>query len=134
MTATELAERIGITQANVSILKTGKAKAIRFTTLMAICDVLSCQPGDLLSFERDGSSSPQDGSARVGGGGVKLLDSGDRPVAVIKVMRQLGGLGLREAKELVEGAPCVVLTGMEKADAYSAMVKLRSAGATVEPM
>lgn len=51
MTLTELAERIGITQANASILKTGKAKAIRFSTLSAICDVLECQPGDLLRFE-----------------------------------------------------------------------------------
>ena len=48
MTLTELAERIGITLANLSILKTGKARAIRFSTLEAICDVLECQPGDLL--------------------------------------------------------------------------------------
>ena len=47
----ELAERIGITQANLSILKTGKAKAIRFSTLMALCHELDCQPGDLLSFK-----------------------------------------------------------------------------------
>ena len=46
----ELAERIGITQANLSILKTGKAKAIRFSTLMALCHELNCQPGDLLEF------------------------------------------------------------------------------------
>ena len=52
MTLTELAERIGITLANLSILKTGKARAIRFSTLDAICDVLDCQPGDLLHFER----------------------------------------------------------------------------------
>ena len=51
MTLTELADRIGITLANLSILKTGKARAIRFSTLEAICDVLSCQPGDLLGFE-----------------------------------------------------------------------------------
>jgi len=51
MTLTELAERIGITLANLSILKTGKAKAIRFSTLEAICEVLECQPGDLLAFE-----------------------------------------------------------------------------------
>ena len=49
----ELAERIGITQANLSILKTGKAKAIRFSTLMALCHELNCQPGDLLSFRDD---------------------------------------------------------------------------------
>ena len=52
MTLTELSERIGITLANLSILKTGKAKAIRFTTLEAICRELECQPGDLLTYER----------------------------------------------------------------------------------
>lgn len=51
MTLTELATRIDITVANLSILKTGKAKAIRFSTLDAICRVLECQPGDLLAFD-----------------------------------------------------------------------------------
>lgn len=51
MTLTELAERIDLTLANLSILKTGKARAIRFSTLAAICEVLDCQPGDLLRFE-----------------------------------------------------------------------------------
>ena len=46
----ELAERVGITQANLSVLKTGKAKAIRFSTLMALCRELHCQPGDLLEY------------------------------------------------------------------------------------
>jgi putative transcriptional regulator len=50
MTLTELSERIGITLANLSILKTGKARAVRFSTLDAICAVLQCQPGDLLEF------------------------------------------------------------------------------------
>lgn len=50
MSVTELAERVGITQANMSILKTGKAKAIRFSTLEKICQVLSCQPADLLEY------------------------------------------------------------------------------------
>lgn len=50
MTLTELSDRIGLTLANLSILKTGKAKAIRFSTLEAICRVLECQPGDLLAF------------------------------------------------------------------------------------
>ena len=54
MTLTELAERIDITLANLSILKTGKARAIRFSTLEAICTVLDCQPGDLMGFEPDG--------------------------------------------------------------------------------
>jgi putative transcriptional regulator len=53
MSLTELAEKIGITLANLSILKTGKARAIRFSTLEAICDVLCCQPGDLLEFQPD---------------------------------------------------------------------------------
>lgn len=53
MTLTELSEKIGITLANLSILKTGKAKAVRFSTLEAICDVLECQPGDILVYERE---------------------------------------------------------------------------------
>ena len=51
MTLTELAERVGLTLANLSILKTGKAKAIRFSTLEAICRELECQPGDLLAYQ-----------------------------------------------------------------------------------
>ena len=50
MTSGELAERVGITQANLSILKTGKAKAVRFSTLEAICRELNCQPGDILEY------------------------------------------------------------------------------------
>ena len=50
MTLTELAERVDITLANLSILKTGKAKAIRFSTLAAICEALDCQPGDILEY------------------------------------------------------------------------------------
>lgn len=50
MTLTELSDRIGITLANLSILKTGKARAVRFSTLEAICEVLRCQPGDLLEY------------------------------------------------------------------------------------
>lgn len=57
MTLTELAERVGLTLANLSILKTGKAKAIRFSTLAAICRELDCQPGDLLTY--DGGDSPE---------------------------------------------------------------------------
>ena len=53
MTLTELAERVGMTLANLSILKTGKAKAIRFSTLEAICRELGCQPGDLLGYEQE---------------------------------------------------------------------------------
>ncbi len=63
MTLTELAERIDITLANLSILKTGKARAIRFSTLEAICEVLDCQPGDLLEFQAHarGGQSPANG-------------------------------------------------------------------------
>jgi putative transcriptional regulator len=53
MTLTGLADRVGMTLANLSILKTGKARAIRFSTLDAICEALSCQPGDILRFEQD---------------------------------------------------------------------------------
>lgn len=53
MSSLELANRIGITQANLSILKTGKAKAIRFSTLEAICHELQCQPGDILEYQED---------------------------------------------------------------------------------
>lgn len=53
MTLTELADRVGITLANLSILKTGKARAVRFSTLEAICRELDCQPGDLLSYRED---------------------------------------------------------------------------------
>ena len=53
MSSQELAERIGITQANLSILKTGKAKAIRFSTLDAICKALDCQPGDILEYREE---------------------------------------------------------------------------------
>ena len=51
MSLTDLSERVGVTLANLSILKTGKAKAIRFSTLNALCRVLECQPGEILSFE-----------------------------------------------------------------------------------
>ena len=63
MTLTELAERIDITLANLSILKTGKARAIRFSTLEAICDVLGCQPGDLLEFQSDSGAGKRSRAA-----------------------------------------------------------------------
>lgn len=53
MKSNELAEKIGITTANLSILKTGKAKAVRFSTLEAICRELDCQPGDILEYRKD---------------------------------------------------------------------------------
>lgn len=52
MSVTELTEKVGITMANLSILKNGKAKAIRFSTLEAICEALDCQPGDILEYEK----------------------------------------------------------------------------------
>lgn len=57
MSLTELSERVGVTIANLSILKTGKAKAIRFSTLEAICRELDCQPGDILFFDEDESQA-----------------------------------------------------------------------------
>ncbi len=56
MSVTELSQRVGITMANISILKNGRAKAIRFSTLEAICQTLDCQPGDILEYR------PEDGS------------------------------------------------------------------------
>lgn len=53
MSLTELSERVGITMANLSVLKTGKAKAVRFTTLDALCRALDCQPGDILEYVSD---------------------------------------------------------------------------------
>ncbi|MFD1674799.1 helix-turn-helix domain-containing protein [Alicyclobacillus fodiniaquatilis] len=53
MSVTELSERVGITMANISILKNGKAKAVRFSTLEAICKTLNCQPGDILEYKGD---------------------------------------------------------------------------------
>jgi len=51
MSVTELSERVGLTMANISILKNGKAKAVRFSTLNAICEILECQPGDILEYQ-----------------------------------------------------------------------------------
>jgi putative transcriptional regulator len=52
MSVTELTEKVGITMANISILKNGKARAIRFSTLEAICEALNCQPGDIIEYEK----------------------------------------------------------------------------------
>ena len=59
MRLSELSERVGITMSNLSILKTGKAKAIRFSTLASICEVLACQPGDLIEYRK--KSENEDG-------------------------------------------------------------------------
>jgi putative transcriptional regulator len=68
MTLTELSARVGITLANLSILKTGKAKGVRFATLEAICEALDCQPGDLLEFGREGKESEDAPGVASGGG------------------------------------------------------------------
>ena len=60
MSVTELSEKVGITMANISILKNGKAKAIRFSTLEKICQVLECQPGDLLTYNNDSNTIPEE--------------------------------------------------------------------------
>ena len=54
MSLTELSDKVGITMANLSVLKTGKAKAVRFSTLEALCGALNCQPGDILEYTEDG--------------------------------------------------------------------------------
>jgi putative transcriptional regulator len=64
MTLTELADRVGLTLANLSILKTGKARAIRFSTLDAICEALSCQPGDILQLEPERAARARPAAAR----------------------------------------------------------------------
>jgi putative transcriptional regulator len=66
MTLTELSERIGITLSNLSVLKTGKARAIRFSTLEAICTVLQCQPSDLLEFSPESLATSTEAAAAPG--------------------------------------------------------------------
>lgn len=56
MSVTELTEKVGITMANLSILKNGKAKAVRFSTLAKLCEALDCQPGDILEYKKDSSN------------------------------------------------------------------------------
>ncbi|MBO9576990.1 MAG: helix-turn-helix transcriptional regulator [Sphingobium sp.] len=63
MTLTDLADKVGITLANLSVLKTGKARAIRFSTLEALCAALECQPGDLLAFEPGPVAEGREGKA-----------------------------------------------------------------------
>jgi len=64
MAVGELAERVGITPANLAVLKNGRAKAVRFTTLEALCEVLECQPGDLLRWEADDVDEPAPPASR----------------------------------------------------------------------
>jgi putative transcriptional regulator len=66
MTLTELSRKVDITLANLSILKTGKARAVRFSTLEAICEALECQPGDLLEFKRDSKAAEAHASTATG--------------------------------------------------------------------
>jgi putative transcriptional regulator len=66
MTLTELSEKIGITLANLSVLKTGKARAVRFSTLDAICAALQCQPGDLLEFAPTSLTNVDEAGAEIG--------------------------------------------------------------------
>lgn len=68
MSVTELADKVGITMANLSILKNGKAKAIRFSTLEAICKALDCQPGDILEYRNDEKPAKQSAPTSSGGG------------------------------------------------------------------
>ena len=64
MTLTELSDRVGMTLANLSILKTGKARAIRFSTLEALCEALACQPGDLLHFQSEQAAAERPATTR----------------------------------------------------------------------
>ncbi|MFD5483416.1 helix-turn-helix domain-containing protein [Streptomyces hawaiiensis] len=66
MSVGELAERVGITPANLAVLKNGRAKAVRFSTLAALCEVLECQPGDLLRWETDGATDGAKDGAKDG--------------------------------------------------------------------
>ena len=66
MPSGELAEKIGLSQANLSILKTGKARAVRFSTLDAICEALDCQPGDILEYRAQGTGYRAQGSGNSG--------------------------------------------------------------------
>jgi putative transcriptional regulator len=75
MSVGELADRVGITPANLAVLKNGRAKAVRFTTLAALCEVLECQPGDLLRWEPDAVE-------HAGRGPSVVEDAGRRPSAV----------------------------------------------------
>ena len=68
MSLTDLSERVGVTLANLSILKTGKAKAIRFSTLNALCRVLQCQPGDILSYEASANDETEEAEAETADG------------------------------------------------------------------
>ena len=69
MTLTELASQVDITLANLSILKTGKARAIRFSTLESICQALDCQPGDLIEYRPDSDADERPRASAAGGGG-----------------------------------------------------------------
>ena len=66
MSVTELAERVGITMANISVLKNGKVKAIRLSTLEAICKALDCQPGDLLEYKSSEDAKARESGATIG--------------------------------------------------------------------
>ena len=79
MTLTELADRIGMALANLSILKTGKARAIRFSTLDAICEALSCQPGDILRFEPEQAKRERPVAVR------SVDESADHPAAQVEM-------------------------------------------------
>lgn len=68
MSVGELADRVGITPANLAVLKNGRAKAVRFSTLAALCEVLTCQPGDLLRWEAEGSEGEMDTEDEAGAG------------------------------------------------------------------
>jgi putative transcriptional regulator len=73
----ELADRVGITPANLAVLKNGRAKAVRFATLAALCEALDCQPGDLLRFEAEDTADEETSTAGQGRSGRPALDAKD---------------------------------------------------------
>ena len=95
MSLTDLSEKVGVTLANLSILKTGKAKAIRFSTLNALCRVLECQPGELLSYE------PSEDDAELGRRPpIKWLNAGNRSQEVLRMILTCANSGPRRQGDL----------------------------------
>ncbi len=105
-----LAERVGITPANLAVLKNGRAKAVRFTTLAALCEVLECQPGDLLRWEPDGQAGEVTPAARPCPAARTRRVVGSRSQAAMGRSRQAAhragsGQPLRSARVSVPGFP-----------------------------
>src|ERR1700681_1824130 len=107
MTLTELSERIGITLANLSVLKTGKARAVRFSTLDAICAALQCQPGDLLEFAPASLTPPTEAAAAPGHETETLCrprkTTGDRTMNNVATVPRTTGMSPRTKARMAGG-------------------------------